>query len=138
MLEAKAKAYRQQGAAEAEVLSLKAEAFQKQGAAEADVLNLKAAAEASGIKEKADAMKVFDAVGKEHEEFKLRLNKDKEIELAMISIQKDIAAQQAAVLGEALKHAKIDIVGGDGQFFEAVRSEGRSRLGNRIASGDDR
>lgn len=108
------------GLGEANVLSAKAEAFQKQGAAEAEVLNLKAGAEAAGIKEKADAMKLFDAVGKEHEEFKLRLARDTQVELAQIAIQKDIAAQQAVVLGEALKHAKIDIVGGDGQFFEQI------------------
>ena len=37
--------------------------------------------EAKGIEEKAEAMKLLDGVGKEHEEFKLRLNKNKEVEL---------------------------------------------------------
>ena len=46
-------------------------AIEKKGTAEATVLELKFAAEASGIQKKAEAMKLFDGVGKEHEEFKL-------------------------------------------------------------------
>ena len=42
-------------------------------------------------------MKLFDAVGKDHEEFKLRLNKDKDVELAQIRVQADIASSQATV-----------------------------------------
>lgn len=97
------------------------------GLGEAEVLKLKAQAEADGITEKAKAMKLFDSVGREHEEFKLRLNKEKDIELAHIRTQADIAASQAAVLGEALRHAKIDIVGGEAQFFD--------RITNAIAGG---
>jgi uncharacterized membrane protein YqiK len=108
------------GLAEAQVLEARAIATQKQGAAEAEVLQLKANAEAEGITSKAEAMKLFDAVGKEHEEFKLRLNKDKEVELAQIRVQADIASSQASVVGEALKTAKIDIVGGDIQFFDRI------------------
>ena len=108
------------GLAEAQVLQARAVALEKQGTAEAKVLELKATSEATGIKSKAEAMKLLDGVGREHEEFKLRLNKDKEIELSKISVQKDIAAAQAQVLGEALKHARIDIVGGDGQFFDKI------------------
>ena len=108
------------GLAEAQVLHAKADALQKQGMAEAKVIEVKAGAEAQGITAKAQAMKLFDGVGREHEEFKLRLNKDRDIELAQIHVQKDIAEQQALVLGEALKNAKIDIVGGDAQFFDKI------------------
>jgi flotillin len=119
------------GLGEAQVITAKASANEKHGTAEAKVTELKLTAEATGaerkfaadakgITEKAEAMKLFDGVGREHEEFKLRLNKDKEIELAQISIQKDIAAEQAKVLGEALKSAKIDIVGGDQVFFDKI------------------
>jgi uncharacterized membrane protein YqiK len=115
------------GMAEAEVMEAKALAVEKQGTAEATVMSRKFNAEAEGIREKAEAMKIFDAVGKEHEEFKLELNKEKDIELARIGIQKDIAEQQALILAEALKSAKIDIVGGDGEFF--------NRLVNSITTG---
>jgi flotillin len=108
------------GIGEAQVLEANAAAVEKQGTAEARVLELKFQAEAKGITEKAEAMKLFDGVGREHEEFKLRLNKDREIELADIHIQKDIAENQARVLGEALKNAKVDIVGGDSTFFDRI------------------
>ena len=83
-------------------------------------MKLKYTSEANGITEKAEAMKIFDGVGREHEEFKLELNKEKEIELAAINVRKDIAAEQAQVLSEALKQANIDIVGGDGAFFDKI------------------
>lgn len=108
------------GLAEVQVLHARATALEKQGTAEAKVLELKATSEATGIKSKAEAMKLLDGVGRDHEEFKLRLNKDKEIELAKITVQKDIAGSQAQVLGEALKQARIDIVGGDTQFFDKI------------------
>jgi uncharacterized membrane protein YqiK len=108
------------GLAEAQVLTAKADAVKQQGTAEAEVLQLKASAEAQGITEKAEAMKLLDAVGKDHEEFKLRLNKDKEVELAGIRVQADIAGSQASVLGEALRHAKIEIIGGESEFFNKI------------------
>ena len=92
-------------------------------------------AEARGIEEKAEAMKKLDGVGKEHEEFKLRLNKELQIDLAGINIQKDIADAQASVIAEALKAANIDIVGGETMFFDQIigqitRSKGIDRLVN--------
>jgi hypothetical protein len=116
-----------EGTAEAEVMEAKAVALEKEGTAEAKVLELKYHADADGIRDKAEAMKIFDAVGKEHEEFKLNLNKDLEIELAEINIRKEIAAEQAKLVGEALKAANIEIIGGENQFFE--------RLVNAITTG---
>ena len=40
--------------------------------------------------------------------------------MAQINIQKDIAGAQAEVLSQALKSAKIDIVGGETMFFENI------------------
>ncbi len=117
---AKAEAEETQGTAEANVIEKKAEAHRKEGLAQAEVIREKAFAEAKGIEEKAEAMKKLDGVGKEHEEFKLQLQKEKEVELAQINIQKDIAGAQAEVLSNALKSAKIDIVGGETMFFENI------------------
>ncbi len=117
---AKAEAEEIQGTKMAAVIEIKAEAMRKEGLAEAEVVREKAMAEAKGIEEKAEAMKKLDGVGKEHEEFKLQLQKEKEVELANINIQKDIASAQASVLSEALKTAKIDIVGGETMFFENI------------------
>ncbi|NVO85827.1 flotillin family protein [Hymenobacter sp. P5252] len=115
-----ARVNREKGIADADIIQARADADQKKGLAEAAVSEQKYAVEAKGIEAKADAMKKLDGVGKDHEEFKLRLDKEKSIELAQISIQKDIAASQAEVIGEALKAAKIDIVGGETMFFDQI------------------
>ncbi|WP_236705067.1 hypothetical protein [Hymenobacter sp. AT01-02] len=117
---AAAKVNREKGLADADIIQAKADADQKKGLAEAAVSEQKFAVEAKGIEAKADAMKKLDGVGKDHEEFKLRLDKEKSVELAQINIQKDIAASQADVIGEALKAAKIDIVGGETMFFDQI------------------
>ncbi|WFB35849.1 flotillin family protein [Kiritimatiellota bacterium B12222] len=108
------------GMGEARVLEAKAEATEKFGRAEATVIGEKAFAEADGIEKKAEAMKLFDGVGREHEEFKLQLNKDLQLELAQVNVNRDIAAEQAKIVGEALKSANIDIVGGDSDFFDKI------------------
>ena len=131
VIKAKADALEHQGIAESIVIEkkakaeavgieAKADAKRKEGMMEAEVTKEKALAEAAGIDEKAAAMKKLDGVGKEHEEFKLALQKDKDVELAQIHIQKDIAEAQAQVLSEALKSADIDIVGGETMFFENI------------------
>jgi hypothetical protein len=108
------------GKSAAEVTEAKAIAEQKKGIAEAAVSKEKYSVEAEGIYKKADAMKQLDGVGKEHEEFKLRLDKDQAVEMAQIHIQKDIANAQAEVISTALKTAKIDIVGGETVFFDKI------------------
>ncbi|MCF8374007.1 MAG: hypothetical protein K9H64_20460 [Bacteroidales bacterium] len=118
--QAEAGATKKIGVAEAEVISAKAVAGEEKGMAENRVKKESFTVEAKGIQEKADAMKKLDGVGKEHEEFKIRIQKDKEIELAEINIQRDIAEAQAKVIAEALKAANIDIVGGETMFFEQI------------------
>ncbi|EMI44694.1 flotillin family protein [Rhodopirellula sp. SWK7] len=110
------------GLAEAQVQEAKAISLEKEGLAEAMVSREKYSAEATGITEKAEAMKKLDGVGKEHEEFKLSLNKEKDVEIAAINAQRGIAESQASVIGDALKAARIDIVGGDGEFFDQITS----------------
>jgi flotillin len=117
---AKADASERQGIVDASNIEKMAEARRKEGLAQAEVTKEKALAEAAGIEEKAEAMKKLDTVGKDHEEFKLLLTKEKEIQLAQINIQKHIADAQAKILGEALKTAKIDIVGGETMFFQNI------------------
>jgi uncharacterized membrane protein YqiK len=117
---AKAEALERQGLVDASVIEKVAEAKRKEGLTQAEVAKEKALAEAAGIQEKAEAMKKLDGVGKEHEEFKLMLAKEKEIALAQISIQKEIADAQAMILAEALKSANIDIVGGETMFFQNI------------------
>lgn len=117
---AEAKAIESRALAQAKGDSAMVEVKEKAGTVEADILKKKYMAEADGIKEKATSMKALDEVGRGHEEFKLKLQKEKEIELANINIQKEIAESQASVINEALKAAKIDIVGGETMFFDQI------------------
>ncbi len=117
---AQAQADQQLGLAEAKVIEAKASAMREQGLKEAEVIEAQAKAEAQGISDKAEAMKQLDGVGRDHEEFKLRLEKDKEVEMEHIRVHEHIAEAQARVLSEALKSAKIDIVGGEATFFQNI------------------
>ncbi|MBN8468423.1 hypothetical protein JYJ95_18055 [Corallococcus exiguus] len=119
----------QKGMANARVQEAEAGAIHKRGEAEAfatrekllaeaAAIQEKLMAEARGLSEKATAMKALDGVGREHEEYRLRLNKERDVELAAINVRKDIAQAQASVLGQAFSNAKFQIVGGDGKFFE--------------------
>ncbi|TYA78625.1 flotillin family protein [Seonamhaeicola marinus] len=144
VMHAKADANERQGLVEAAIIEekakaeaagilAKAEAIKEEGLAEAEVIKEKAIADAAGIEEKANAMKKLDGVGKEHEEFKLRLDKELQVDLAEINIQKEIADAQAQVIGEALRAANIDIVGGETMFFDQIigqitKSKGIDRL----------
>ena len=109
---------------EATAKKMLAEAVAKEAAAEglgqAEVLRAKGDADAEAIEKKAAAMKLFEEAGQEHEEFKLELDKEKAVELAEIDVHRQIAEQQAIVVGEALKSAKIDIVGGETEFFDRI------------------
>ena len=108
------------GIGEATVMEAKAAALQKQGAAEAKIIELKATAEAKGLTEKAEAMKQLDGVGREHEEFRLSLEKDKIIQLADIDAQRDIASRHSEVVATALENANVDIIGGETTFFDKI------------------
>jgi flotillin len=119
-----AEAYQAASEKEAAGKMLIAEALTKESAAigmgEAEVMLAKGSADAEAIRQKADAMKLFENAGQAHEEFKLELEKAKTVELAQIDVQRQIAEQQAIVIGEALKHSKIDIVGGETEFFDRI------------------
>lgn len=118
-----------QGLARVKVKSADADAVAKLGTAEASAMKEKLAAEATGIQakliaeaagiaEKATSMKALDEASRVHEEFRLKLDKEKTIELSMIAAKKDVAASQADILAKAFSNAKFNIVGGDGAFFD--------------------
>jgi flotillin len=145
-----ATAVREMGLAEAEVINAKgnvtAEVTEKQAQAEAEGhkdkemasaagIEARGVAEAKGIEEKARAMKLLHEAGRQHEEFRLKLAKEREVELAAIRVQKDVAEAHSRIVGEALKHANIDIVGGENDFFEkVVRAVGTGKAVDRLVS----
>ncbi len=145
---ADASATKEVGLAEADVIKAKgavnasntqtqaeaeAEGTKEKELAAATGIEARGAAEAKAIHQKAEAMKLFHEAGKEHEEFKLRLSKERDVELAAIHVQKDIAQANSTIVGEALKHSHIDIVGGENDFFEKiVRAVGNGKSVDRM------
>ena len=129
------------GLAEVQVRHQDAEAIEKVGRAEAVVAREKARveaeaveqklrAEAAGLTDKAEAMAALDQVSREHEEYRLRLEAEKEVRLAGINVQREVAEAQATVLATGLENADINIVGGDGAFFD--RMVGAIGLGKSV------
>jgi uncharacterized membrane protein YqiK len=121
------------GLAEVQVSERSAEAVEKVGRAEAlverekvtvaaDALRLKLQGEAEGLRDKAAAMAELDATTREHEEFRLRLETEKDIALAKFDVHRQIAEAQATVLAKGLESADIDIVGGDSVFLDKLMS----------------
>lgn len=128
------------GLAEAQVQDAKADSLQKEGLAEAAVINAKGDAEASASKEigmagaevtrqqfkaeadglvdKFEAMNSMSGQAREHEEFRMALETAFKEAIAAIEAGKEIAKENAEVLGTALERAKIDIVGGEDHFFD--------------------
>ena len=115
---AEAAGTQEKGMADVRVKEADATVIEKRGAAEGSAIKSKLVAEAAGLAEKAEAMKALDGVGRDHEEFRLRLDKEKTVELQAISVRREIAEAQAEVLAKAMENAKVNIVGGDGTFFQ--------------------
>ncbi len=130
---ADADATEKHGLAEARVKEADAVATEKMGLAEASVIRQKGLAEgeairehlvgeAAGLSEKAEAMKILDDQARDHEEYRLRLEAEKEVALKSVDVRREVAEAQAMVLSEGLKSADIDIVGGDSVFFDRLVS----------------
>ncbi|GAA0562239.1 hypothetical protein GCM10010172_51790 [Paractinoplanes ferrugineus] len=119
------------GLADVQVRERNAEVVEKTGRAEnvverekvliaAEAIKTKLLAEAEGLQDKAGAMAAMDDATRGHEEYRLRLEMEKEIRLAGISVHQQIAEAQAQVLSVGLAKADIDIVGGDSIFFDKL------------------
>jgi uncharacterized membrane protein YqiK len=108
------------GMAEVKVKEADADAVEKQGIAEARALQEKLLAEAHGLAEKFKSLDALSDAGREHEEFRYRLDQQLNIASLDFEAQKVVAEKQAQILAEAFKNAKIDIVGGEQMFFDRV------------------
>lgn len=133
--EAKAVSMEKEGLAEANVLEEKltseargneelgkAEAVAEKeiGLSQAEVLREKGKAEADALVEKFAAMNNMDPDSRAFEEFRLNLEYQLKEVLASIEANKEISGDQAEVLASALKNANIDIVGGQGDYFDKL------------------
>ncbi|MFF5701039.1 flotillin family protein [Streptomyces sp. NPDC012794] len=122
--EKEADAIEKAGRAEAGAMTarLKAEAdgAREMAMAEAVAIGEKLKAEAEGLTEKAAAMAALDEASRGHEEYRLRLEAEKEIRLAGLEMRRRVAEAQAAVLATGLESADISIIGGESAFFDRI------------------
>ncbi|UFS97051.1 SPFH domain-containing protein [Nocardia huaxiensis] len=95
-------------------------ALREKALVEAEALREKLKGEAEGLQEKAKAMAALDDATREHEEYRLRLEMEKDVELAKLTAHRDVAEAQARVLSTGLQQATIDIVGGDSIFLDRL------------------
>ncbi|MBB6417854.1 flotillin family protein [Streptomyces sp. AK010] len=116
------KAGRAEAAATEARLRAEAEGAQARAMAEAAAIGEKLKAEAEGLTEKAAAMAALDDASRGHEEYRLRVQADKEIRLAGLDVQRQVAEAQATVLATGLESADINIVGGESVFFDRLVS----------------
>jgi uncharacterized membrane protein YqiK len=116
------KAGRAEAAATEARLRAEAEGAQAQALAEAAAIGEKLKAEAEGLTQKAAAMAALDDASRGHEEYRLRVQADKEIRLAGLDVQRQVAEAQATVLATGLENADINIVGGESVFFDRLMS----------------
>ncbi|MFE6331966.1 flotillin family protein [Streptomyces sp. NPDC057798] len=114
------------GRAEAEAtearMRAEAQGSRAKALAEAEAIGEKLKAEAAGLTEKAAAMAALDEASRAHEEYRLRLEAEKDIRLAGLDVQRQVAEAQATVLATGLENADINIVGGDTVFFDRLVS----------------
>ncbi|MCI3238855.1 MULTISPECIES: flotillin family protein [Streptomyces] len=122
--EAEATAARLRAEAEGTEACMRAEAEggRAKALAEAAGIGEKLKAEAAGLTEKAAAMAALDDASRGHEEYRLRLQAEKEIRLAGLDAHKQVAEAQATVLATGLENADINIVGGESVFFDRLVS----------------
>lgn len=110
------------GESEAEVIAQKgaanATAIRDSGLAEAEVTREQFKAEADGLVDKFQAMDTMTETARSHEEFRMTLETSLKETLASLEAGKEVAKENADVLAAALQKANIDIVGGEGHFFD--------------------
>ncbi|MFE2319751.1 flotillin family protein [Streptomyces sp. NPDC059441] len=103
-------------------LRAEAEGSRAKALAEATGIGEKLKAEAEGLSHKAVAMAALDDASRGHEEYRLRIQAEKEIRLAGLDVLRQVAEAQATVLATGLENADINIVGGESVFFDRLVS----------------
>ncbi|WP_327255863.1 flotillin family protein [Streptomyces sp. NBC_01244] len=114
------KAGRAEAGATTARLKAEADGAREMALAEATAIGEKLKAEAEGLTEKAAALAALDEASRTHEEYRLRLEAEREIRLAGLDMQRQVAEAQATVLAKGLESADINIVGGESAFFERI------------------
>ena len=130
-LSAEATGEEQKGLAGVKVREADTQVLEKRGVAEASNVREKLLAEAAGIAEKAVSMKALDEASREHEEFRLRLDKEKTIELETIHAKRDMAAALGADPRAGVREREVQHRRRRRRVLRSLR-EGRVSVGQSI------
>ncbi len=133
----RADAIRATGLAEVEVKQADAEAVRALGEAEGDATRSKLEGEGEGLKAKSEGVGAMTAAGQDHEEFRLRLDTDREIELAAIGARADVAKSAASALGESLSNADMQIVSDEGIVERILSAAGHGQAIDGFVNSSD-
>jgi uncharacterized membrane protein YqiK len=109
------------GLAEVEVKVKDADAIEKLGLADATRVKAMGLAEAESSEAQYKAMASIDPEVRQHEINKLNIDKDKEVQIAAIKTNGEIAAKNAEVMAAAMAKADIKMIGG-GDMFDSIRN----------------
>lgn len=133
----RAEAIKAVGMADVEIKRADADAVREMGEAEGDATKARLAGEGEGLEAKAAGVGAMTSAGQEHEEFRLRLDTDKEVALAGVNAKADVARSAAAALGQALSNADMKIVSDEGIVERILSAAGHGQaIDGFINSGD--
>jgi uncharacterized membrane protein YqiK len=117
----RAEAIKALGMADVEIKRADADAVREMGEAEGEATKARLTGEGQGLEAKAAGVGAMTSAGQEHEEFRLRLDTEKEVALAGVNAKADVAKSAASALGQALSNADMKIVS-DESIVERILS----------------
>lgn len=123
----RAEAIKALGMADVEIKRADADAVREMGEAEGDATNARLSGEGQGLEAKAAGVGAMTSAGQEHEEFRLRLDTDKEVALAGVNAKADVAKSAASALGLALSNADMKIVSDEGIVERILSAAGHGQ-----------
>lgn len=123
----RAEAIRATGLAEVEVKQADADAVRALGVAEGEATKSRLSGEGEGLQAKAEGVGAMTNAGREHEEFRLQLETEKEVALAGVHAKADVARSAAAALGESLSNADMKIVSDEGIVERILSAAGHGQ-----------
>ncbi|MFT4865421.1 MAG: putative membrane protein YqiK [Ilumatobacter sp.] len=123
----RAEAVKALGMADVEIKRADAAAVREMGEAEGGATQARLTGEGQGLEAKAAGVGAMTSAGQEHEEFRLRLDTEREVALAGVNAKADVAKSAASALGQALSNADMKIVSDEGIVERILSAAGHGQ-----------
>lgn len=115
---------RQRAAAIRDVGLAEVEVVRERGVADGEAMKSRLSGEGEGLSAKAEGVGAMTSAGQEHEEFRLRLDKDRDVALAAIGARAEVAKAGAAAVGQSMSNADMKIISDAGIVERIMRAAG--------------